>query len=149
MDMFDETQLLNYETYADYLDSMVQPQDLFYLRDPHFARMVVQLGYRFVYESLFITELPRVCETIIPFLDTEKENRYVTVFENLCRSSKDVLTPKQFQSKKDALQEAASTIQRSHILFSTNCRTKDVFLLELAARERPNRLGMITVSNVK
>lgn len=60
-----------------------------------------------------------------------------------------MLTRKQFQAKKDTLEETVSTNRRPHILFSADCRTKDVFLLELASRERANRLGMITVSNIK
>lgn len=40
--------LLESETYEEYLDAFVQPQDLFYLRDPHLARQIVKLGYRYV-----------------------------------------------------------------------------------------------------
>lgn len=62
MDMFDERKLLDCETYEEYLDSFVQPQDMFYLRDPHFARMIVQLGYRFVHVELLISQ---ICSAII------------------------------------------------------------------------------------
>lgn len=46
MDMLDERLVLESETYEDYLDLFVQPQDLFYLRDRHLARRIVSLGYR-------------------------------------------------------------------------------------------------------
>lgn len=49
MDMFDERKLLDYDTYENYLDSFVQTDDLFYLRNRNFARMIAGLGYRFVF----------------------------------------------------------------------------------------------------
>lgn len=49
MDMFDERELLNYDTYEDYLDSFIQNDDMFYLRNKDVARMVAALGYRLVY----------------------------------------------------------------------------------------------------
>ncbi len=42
-----ERLLLECDTYEDYLDAFVQPQDLFYLRDRQLARQIVSLGYRY------------------------------------------------------------------------------------------------------
>lgn len=46
MDMLDERLVLECDTYEEYLDLFVLPQDLFYLRDCHLARKIVALGYR-------------------------------------------------------------------------------------------------------
>lgn len=48
MDKFDERDLLNYDTYDDYLDSLVQSDDMFYLRNKEMARMVASVGMRSV-----------------------------------------------------------------------------------------------------
>lgn len=48
MDIFDDRNLLAYETYEDYLDSFVQTDDIFYLRNLNFARINAALGYRLV-----------------------------------------------------------------------------------------------------
>lgn len=52
MDIFDDRKLLDYETYEDYLDSLLQTDDLFYLRNRDFARINAALGYRLVYGYL-------------------------------------------------------------------------------------------------
>lgn len=52
MDIFDDRKLLAYETYEDYLDSFVQTDDIFYLRNRDFARINAALGYRLVYSYL-------------------------------------------------------------------------------------------------
>lgn len=46
MDMFDEQKLLSYNTYEEYLDSFVTPEDLFYSRSTFYGRMIAGLGYR-------------------------------------------------------------------------------------------------------
>lgn len=46
MDMFNERELLDYDTYDDYLDSFIQEDDMFYLRNKDLARRVVALGFR-------------------------------------------------------------------------------------------------------
>lgn len=61
------------------------------------------------------------------------------------RSALDVLTLKQYNAKRDELQKSLSTTRQPHILFSADCRTTDVMVLELAERERANRVGMLTV----
>lgn len=52
MDIFDDRKLLDYETYEEYLDSFVQTDDIFYLRNRDFARINAALGYRLVYSYL-------------------------------------------------------------------------------------------------
>ncbi len=49
MDVFDERELLNCDTYDDYLDTFVQNDDLFYLRNRKMARMVAALGLRLAF----------------------------------------------------------------------------------------------------
>ncbi|XP_037052322.1 cilia- and flagella-associated protein 299-like [Bradysia coprophila] len=105
MDKFDERELLNYDTYDDYLDSFVQSDDMFYLRNSEMARMVAALGLR---------------------------------------SSTEVLTKKQFYHKREIVRESLFPRRKPHILFSSHCRSEDPLLLELAERERPNRVGKIT-----
>lgn len=63
------------------------------------------------------------------------------------RSVADVLTKKQFHLKKEAIQEALFPSRKPHILFSAHCLSEDQLLQELAARERPNRVGMMTVGD--
>ncbi|KAG4076513.1 hypothetical protein HA402_011329 [Bradysia odoriphaga] len=60
------------------------------------------------------------------------------------RSAIDVLTLKQYNARRNELLETLSTTRDPHILFSINCRATDVMVLELAERERANRLGMLT-----
>lgn len=126
MDLLDDRPLLECETYEDYLDLFVQPQDLFYLRDCHMARRIVALGYRYV----------RV------FFNDKCKNKM-----SAYRSAIDVLTREQFMVKKDKLLEQQSTKnQQHHKLFSSSLRSTDPMLIELAVRERANRLGMINVN---
>ena len=54
MDIFDDRKLLAYDTYEGYLDSFVQNDDIFYLRNRDFARINAALGYRFVFMLLFV-----------------------------------------------------------------------------------------------
>eukprot|EP00755_Sulcionema_specki_P013377 Sspe_Gene.53839::Locus_29725_Transcript_1_1_Confidence_1.000_Length_420::g.53839::m.53839 len=44
-DFYDKS-ILEWQTYEDYLDKFVQPEDLFYLDDPDNARQIVELGYK-------------------------------------------------------------------------------------------------------
>lgn len=46
MDLFDERKLLNYNTYEEYLDSFTTPDDLFYLQNTLYTRMIAGLGFR-------------------------------------------------------------------------------------------------------
>ncbi len=43
--MFDE-EVDRYNTYEDYLDSLVSEEDHFYLEDEEMARIIAELGYR-------------------------------------------------------------------------------------------------------
>ncbi len=43
--MFDE-EVDRYDTYEDYLDSLVSEEDHFYLEDEEMARIIAELGYR-------------------------------------------------------------------------------------------------------
>ena len=40
-----DEQLEQYETYEDYLDQKLNPNDLFYLEDQELARQLVEVGY--------------------------------------------------------------------------------------------------------
>lgn len=44
----DERDLLDYDSYDDYLDSFVRDEDILYLRNKEMARRVVALGLRSV-----------------------------------------------------------------------------------------------------
>ena len=48
--MFDE-ELDKYNTYEEYLDSLVSEEDHKYLQDEEMARAIAELGYRYVYDS--------------------------------------------------------------------------------------------------
>lgn len=74
---------------------------------------------------------------------------YINEFLIFYRSATDVLNRKQFQVRKEAVREALFPSRKPHILFSSDCRSHDQFLQELATRERPNRVGMMTVGNKK
>ena len=42
----DSRLLGKYQTYEDYLDDQVRPEDMYYLEDEELARQLVELGYR-------------------------------------------------------------------------------------------------------
>lgn len=63
------------------------------------------------------------------------------------RSVKDVLTKKQFYLKKEAVRESLFPSRKPYILFSAHCHSDEPLLQELSARERPNRVGMMTVGD--
>lgn len=48
IDMADMNQMLEFETYQDYLDSFVNKTDLCYMRSSFYARRIAELGYRYV-----------------------------------------------------------------------------------------------------
>ncbi|KAJ9597798.1 hypothetical protein L9F63_011406, partial [Diploptera punctata] len=62
--------LLKYQTHEEYLDSLVQPIDLFYLRSTTVARQIAELGYRSTGETLnkeqFLFRHYNVKETFFP-----------------------------------------------------------------------------------
>lgn len=49
MDMFDEKNLLDFNTYEDYLDSLVTNDDLCYLRSSILGRQIASLGYKWAF----------------------------------------------------------------------------------------------------
>ena len=67
--MFDE-EVDKFETYEDYLDSLVSEEDHKYLEDEEMARTIAELGYRFVVPLYFVvltfrkTSLPGHQETL-------------------------------------------------------------------------------------
>lgn len=58
---------------------------------------------------------------------------------------KDVLSKKQFYLKKEAVRESLFPSRKPHLFFSAHCHSDEPLLQELSARERPNRVGMMTV----
>ena len=44
--------LTSFQSYDDYLDSQITPEDLYYLEDEELARQLVELGYRGSGETL-------------------------------------------------------------------------------------------------
>lgn len=82
-------------------------------------------------------------ETIIAkLLQTETNANFP-----ISRSDVELLTREQFEDKKCELLDTSTTTWRPYMLFSYNCRSIDLMLIELAERERPNRLGMISVDD--
>ena len=49
--MFDE-EVDRYETYEEYLDSLVSEEDHLYLEDEEMARIIAELGYRWEFMGL-------------------------------------------------------------------------------------------------
>lgn len=61
------------------------------------------------------------------------------------RSTSETLTKKQFYIRKEAVREALFPTRKPHVLLSADCTSTDPFLQELAVRERPNRLCILSV----
>ena len=43
--MMDTSQLENFDSYEQYLDDHMSPEDLFYLEDKELARQLIEVGY--------------------------------------------------------------------------------------------------------
>lgn len=52
--MFDDRNLLDYDTYENYLDSFIEEIDMFYLKNRNFARMVAALRFRYILTVVLI-----------------------------------------------------------------------------------------------
>lgn len=100
-----DRRLLQFSTYDEYLDSLVTPVDLCYLRSTPVARQIVQLGYRCTGETL------------------DKDS-----FHRRLKAVKDLLFP----------------ICEPYVLSSECITPTDALQQELAFRERPNRLGILS-----
>ena len=53
--MFDE-EVDKFETYEDYLDSLVSEEDHKYLEDEEMARTIAELGYRYILMKITYTK---------------------------------------------------------------------------------------------
>ena len=54
--MFDE-EVDKFETYEDYLDSLVSEEDHKYLEDEEMARTIAELGYRYILKIMVYTRV--------------------------------------------------------------------------------------------
>lgn len=61
------------------------------------------------------------------------------------RSTTDTLSQIQFTIRKEAIREALFPTRKLHSLVSDGCTSTDLFLNELAFRERSNRLFILSV----
>ncbi|GJQ84005.1 hypothetical protein Trydic_g10472 [Trypoxylus dichotomus] len=103
-----DKRLVEFATYEDYLNSLVNKNDHCYLQSTSVARQLAELGYR---------------------------------------SSGETLTREQFETRLAAVIEYLYPTFKPHVLASEGIRTEDPFLKEMALRERPNRLGILAVSD--
>lgn len=70
-----DRRLLQFQTYEDYLDSLVTPQDLCYLQSVEISRTIAELGYRWEEgnldssakwsRSIFHVKVITVCESFL------------------------------------------------------------------------------------
>lgn len=60
------------------------------------------------------------------------------------RSTTNTLTKAQFHARQAAVREALYPTRKAHAMLSAGIRTTDTVLQELALRERPNRLRLLT-----
>ncbi|XP_067205152.1 cilia- and flagella-associated protein 299-like [Linepithema humile] len=100
-----DRRLLDFKNYEEYLDSLVSPADICYLRSSKTARQLAELGYRCTGEIL------------------NEESFYRRL-----RIVKDLLLP----------------VHRPYVLTSEFVRPDSKLMEELALRERPNRLGILS-----
>lgn len=102
---FTDFHLLEFETYADYLDSYVTTEDLRNLRSAKYARLVAELGYN---------------------------------------ATTEMLSNDEFEQRKAFAKELLNPTRKGHELFSDSADLSDPVLKELAARERSNRVGILS-----
>lgn len=102
---FTDFHLLDFETYADYLDSYVTTEDLRNLRSAKYARLVAELGYN---------------------------------------ATTEILSNDEFEQRKAFAKELLNPTRKGHELFSDSADLSDPVLKELAARERSNRVGILS-----
>lgn len=99
-----DRRLLQFQTWEDYLDSLIHVADLRNLRSIASARTVAALGYR---------------------------------------AAGDTIQEKEFYKRRAVIHEVVYPTVRAYVLASEGIDTDDPFLLELADRERANRVGML------
>ncbi|XP_014480350.1 PREDICTED: uncharacterized protein C4orf22 homolog [Dinoponera quadriceps] len=100
-----DRRLLEFPSYEDYLDSLVSPADIYYLRSGKTARQLAELGYRCTGETLSQGSFYRRSKIV-----------------------RDLLYPP----------------HRAYELTSEFVTPGDKLMEELALRERPNRLGVLS-----
>ena len=103
--IYNDCDLLKFATYEEYLDSLVTPVDLLYLRSTNTARQVAELGYR-------------------------------CTGETLSKSS--------FYKRLEAARNLVYPVYKPYVLCSELITPTDSLQLELALRERENRLGVVS-----
>ncbi|XP_044272124.1 cilia- and flagella-associated protein 299-like [Tribolium madens] len=100
-----DRRLLQFETYEDYLDSLITEQDRCYLQDTVAARTIAELGYR---------------------------------------SSGETLSRQQFEKRLAAVIAYLYPDYKPYELASEGIAGGDPIQKELAIRERPNRVGILS-----
>lgn len=118
--------LLEYKTYEDYLDSLVTQEDHCYLQSSTISRTIAELGYRLNWFYFYQT-------TIYSF----SQNTY--------RKSSETLSKEQFQQRLKAILLYLNPPYKPYKLSSENMKGNDSIHIALANRERPNRLGILSV----
>lgn len=103
--IYNDCDLLKFKTYEEYLDSLVTPVDLSYLKSTKIARDLAELGYR-------------------------------CTGETLSKSS--------FYERLEAARNLTYSVYKPYILCSKLITPTDSLQMELALRERENRLGVIS-----
>lgn len=68
-----------------------------------------------------------------------------TISELGYRSTSETLSKRQFEERKSAIHEILFPSRKPHILACDGAQLLDPFLQELANRERPNRVGILSV----
>ncbi|XP_017784224.1 PREDICTED: uncharacterized protein C4orf22 homolog [Nicrophorus vespilloides] len=63
-----DRRLLQFETYEDYLDSLVTPSDLCYLQSVGSSRVLAELGYRSTGETLSREQFQKRLSTVVAYL---------------------------------------------------------------------------------
>lgn len=136
----DDLRLLNFDTYEDYLDSLVTVEDLHYLCSTTVARTIVQLGYRWVVShNLIFSILVEIFRLLIFFII----NNILLI---TIRTTKKTYDREQFEFRKAAIQEQVNPSHKTHTLMSDGFSFDEPLMEALALRERPNRVGNMTVS---
>lgn len=95
-----DQELLKYETYEDYLESLITPRDLFHLRSKVLARQIIELGYH--------TEGTLERETFYHRVKTIKRNLYL--MENPYALCSESIEPDDVLLAELALRENANRI---------------------------------------
>lgn len=68
-----------------------------------------------------------------------------TISELGYRSTSETLSKRQFEERKSTIHEILFPSRKPHILACDGAELSDPFLRELADRERPNRVGILSV----